>query len=137
MLEAEHLVRSSFWVAGVTLYWGEGSKTKRRLALANADPAALGLFKAWSERFHPSGGGWRSRLNLYADNDEPKARQWWSEELSLSIDDFTKSFVKPDGTRHRKNHLPHGVCTLIRRRSADAFVTTMAWIEFLQQEFGH
>lgn len=54
----------------------------------------------------------------------------------LPIDDFTKSYVKPDGTGHRKNHLPYGVCTLLRRRSADAFVITMAWIEFLQQEFG-
>jgi len=136
-LEAEHLVRSSFWVAGVTLYWGEGSKTKRRLALANADTAALRLFRNWSERFHQSRGGWRARLNLHGDNDEPAARRWWAHELSLSMDDFTKSYVKPDGTGHRKNHLPNGVCTLVRRQSADAFVTTMAWIEFLQKEFGN
>jgi hypothetical protein len=135
-LEAEHLVRDPFWVAGVVLYWGEGSKTKRRLALANADPAALRLFRDWSMRFHETDGGWRGRLNLHADNDEPGARRWWAYELSIPVSDFTKSFVKPDGTGHRKNHLPHGVCTLIRRRSSNDFIRTMAWIDFLQGEFG-
>ena len=135
-LEAKHLVEDPFWVAGVVLYWGEGSKTKRRLAVANADPAALRLFRDWSARFHQTDGGWRARLNLHANNDELAARFWWAAELSLSIDDFTKTFIKPDGTGHRKNHLPYGVCTLIRRRSADDFIKTMAWIEFLQTEFG-
>jgi len=45
-LEALHLADDPFWVAGVSMYWAEGSKTSRRLAMANADPAALRMFKA-------------------------------------------------------------------------------------------
>ncbi|HEX6299045.1 MAG TPA: hypothetical protein VF148_01090 [Acidimicrobiia bacterium] len=37
---AEGLLADPFWTAGVSLYWGEGSKTIRRLAMANADSAA-------------------------------------------------------------------------------------------------
>jgi hypothetical protein len=44
-LEALHLADDPFWVAGVSMYWAEGSKTSGRLAMANADPAALRMFK--------------------------------------------------------------------------------------------
>lgn len=44
---------------------------------------------------------------------------------------FTKSFIKPAGTGHRKNHLPHGVCRACMRRSADAWHRTMGWIDAL------
>ena len=119
------------------MYWGEGSKATRRLSLANADPAALRLFKRWSKAYLPPHDGWRARINLHADNDEPGARQWWSHQLDVDLGDFTKSYIKPDGTGHRKNHLAYGVCTLTKRRSTDAYVTTMAWIEFLQRRFGN
>ncbi len=135
-LEAEHLVADPFWTAGVSLYWGEGSKTIRRLSMANADPAALRLFKRWSEQYLAPNHGWRAKLNLHADNDELAARQWWSTQLEVPLIDFTKTYAKPDGTGHRKNHLPHCVCTLVKRRSADAFITTMAWIDFLQVRYG-
>jgi hypothetical protein len=134
-LEAEHLVDDPFWTAGVSLYWGEGSKTVRRLAMANADPAALRMFKRWSESYLPPNHGWRARLNLHADNDEPAAREWWSAQVEVPLADFTKTYVKP-GTGHRKNHLPFGVCTLVKRKSADAFIATMAWVEFLQGRLG-
>ena len=134
-LEAIHLSQNPFWMAGVVLYWGEGSKTTRRLVLANSDPSALRLFRDWSEYFLEPNHGWRARINLHADNDEPSARRWWSDQLGMTLDDFTKSYVKPDGTGHRKNHLPHGVCTLVKRRSTDAYHQTMAWIEFMQESF--
>jgi len=135
-LDAEHLVADPFWTAGVSLYWGEGSKTIRRLTTANADPAALRMFKRWSEQYLPPNHGWRAKLNLHADNDELAARRWWSAEVEVPFTDFTKTYVKPDGTGHRKNHLPYGVCTLVKRKSADAFIITMAWIEFLQGRLG-
>jgi len=58
-------------------------------------------------------------------------------DRSAYDDDFTKTYIKPDGTGHRKNHLPYGVCTLTKRRSADAHIMTMMWIEFLQEQFGN
>lgn len=137
LLEAEHLVDDSLWVAGVSMYWGEGSKATRQLSMANADPAALRLFKRWSTEFLPPHHGWRARLNLHADNDEPAARKWWSNEVEVGLEDFTKTYIKPDGTGHRKNYLRFGVCTLIKRKSTDAYEITMAWIEFLQGHYGN
>ena len=136
MLEAEHLIDDPTWTAGVAMYWAEGSKTQRRLAMANADPSALRLYRDWSEYYLQPNLGWRARLNLHADNDEPAARAWWARELDLPMSDFTKTYIKPDGTGHRKNHLPHGVCTLVKRSGTDAYITTMAWIQFLRERHG-
>ncbi len=104
-LEALHLQDDPFWVAGVSLYWGEGFKTRSELGMANADPHALRLFMRWTETYLPPSTGFTARVNLHADNDEPSARKWWATELGLSLSDFYKSYVKPDGTGHRKNHL--------------------------------
>jgi hypothetical protein len=135
-LEAEHLIDDPLWLAGSVLYWGEGFKTQSQLGMANADPHALRLFMRWSDRFHLPPTGFRAKINLHADNDEPAARRWWSSELEIPLDDFNKSFVKPDGTGHRKNHLRHGVCMVTKRKCADAFHTTTASIEFLQEHLG-
>lgn len=125
------LMEDPLWVAGTVLYWAEGFKTQSSLGMANADPAALRLFMAWTRLYHNQNAEFRARLNIHADNNEQWARSWWAEALGLKMTDFTKSFVKPDGTGHRKNHLPQGVCAVRLRRSAGAFHRSMAWIEFL------
>ena len=136
-LEAEHLVDDPLWVAGVVLYWGEGFKTQNQLGIAMADPFGLRLFMRWTDTFLPPATGFRAKVNLHADNDEPGARRWWAEELNLDLSAFNKSFVKPDGTGHRKNHLEYGVCAVSKRRCADAFHATSAWIDFIQSHMGN
>jgi hypothetical protein len=87
-------------------------------------------FREAEHQYLPPNDGWRARLNLHAQNDEPAAREWWSGQVDIELEDFTKTYINPDGTGHRKNPLPYGVCTLTKRRSTDAYVITMAWIEF-------
>jgi hypothetical protein len=135
--EALWLIDDSVWSAGVALYWGEGFKTQGQLGMANADPDALRFFMRWAVLYHDHDAGFRAKINLHVDNDETAARHWWSAELKLPLNDFIKSFVKPDGTGHRKNHLERGVCMVRLRKSADAFHRTLAWIEFLQEKLGN
>ncbi len=126
-------LNDSFWVAGTVLYWGEGSKTTRSLELANADPRALRLFMAWTRRYLDVNSNCVAALNLHANNDERLALLFWQRELELSPSDFNKSYIKPDGTGHRKNHLPYGVCRVRRRRGANAFLKAMSWIDTLAE----
>jgi hypothetical protein len=49
---------------------------------------------------------------------------------------FHKTFIKPKGTGHRKNHLKHGICTVRMRRAADAWNILMERIDALAVEFG-
>ena len=120
----------SFWVAGTVLYWGEGSKTTRRLELANADPAGSPAIHGLDhDGISTPTPAFAAALNLHANNDEQVALLSWQRDLGLSRDDFTRSYIKPDGTGHRKNHLPHGVCRVRLRRGTDAFLKTMVWVD--------
>jgi hypothetical protein len=90
------------------------------------------------DAFHDRIDCWESLsrwINLHFDNDEQAARDYWSAELRIDPARFTKTFIKPDGTGHRKNHLPCGVCRVTMNRSTDAFITTMAWVDFVRESF--
>ena len=89
----------------------------------------------WVEAYVDPTPTYSASLNLHAANDEPAARHYWSVELNLQLGSFTKTYIKPDGTGHRKNSLPHGVCRLALRRSTDAWIRTMVWIDLLADKF--
>jgi len=125
---SEHL-GDPFFVAGVVLYWGEGSKTHADLALANSDPRALRLFVAWVRSFHTPNADFVLKINLHAGNDEPGARAFWRGETGLADSDFHRTFVKPEGTGHRKNHLPFGVCQVRVRKCTNYWIRTMEWVD--------
>ena len=128
----EHL-HDPFFVAGVVLYWGEGSKTRNFVDLANADPAALRLFIAWSRRYLDPAIEFELGLHLHEGNDEAAAMAFWREALVLPDAPFGKTFTKPTGTGHRKNHLPHGVCRVRTRRAADNWNRVMVWIAVIAE----
>jgi hypothetical protein len=93
------------------------------------------MFMAWAGHYLDPRPSFMAALNLHANNDEPAARLFWQAQLGLGPGDFTKSYVKPEGTGHRKNHLRHGVCRVRLRRGTDAFVKTMSWIDFLAAQW--
>ncbi|HEX6147513.1 MAG TPA: hypothetical protein VF083_12090 [Acidimicrobiia bacterium] len=132
-LEAMHLQDDPFWAIGVVLYWAEGCKTNRRLEMAHSEPEALRLFMKWIHRYLDPSATFAAALNLHFDNDEKRAKRFWSVQLGIDLDEFTKTFVKPDGTGHRKNHLAHGVCRVSMRKSTNAWITTSTWVEFIKK----
>lgn len=91
---------------------------------------------SWTRAFIEPEAEFVALVNLHSSNDEPAARRCWAQALGIDGKAFTKSFIKPDGTGHRTNHLPHGVCKVRMRRSADAWVMTMAWVRWLAGELG-
>jgi hypothetical protein len=126
------LIPDPRWLAGTVLYWAEGSKSNRSLEMTNSDPEVLRIFIAWARAYHRQDASFSMALHLHEGNDEPEARRHWRSELNLPEATFQKTFIKPKGTGHRKNHLAWGVCRVRMRECVDAFVTTMAWIEALR-----
>jgi hypothetical protein len=135
-LQVPVLVRDPKWVAGIVLYWAEGAKTQNKLRLVNSDPNALRLFIWWVRRFLDEEATFSVHLHLHEGNDESAARSFWRRETGLTDATFHRTYIKPAGTGHRKNHLVHGVCTVNVRRCSDAWNTTMAWIDGLAAELG-
>jgi hypothetical protein len=114
-----------FFVARVVLYWGEGPKTHADLSLANADPRALRLFIAWVRSLHTQDPDFVLMINLHACNDEPGARAFWRDATGLDGAEFHRTFVKPEGTGHRKNQPPFGVCQVRVPKCTDYWIRTI------------
>lgn len=130
------LISDPLWLAGITLYWAEGSKTAKQLRLANTDPSALRLFVAWVRRFIDNEAQFSIQLHLHEGNDEAVARSYWRRQTGLNDANFYKTYIKPKGTGHRKNRIPFGVCTLKVRRCTNGWYRTLAWIEALPDHLG-
>ena len=130
------LIDDPLWVAGTILYWAEGAKTPGSLSMANADPRALRLFVSWVRTYLREDARFSLHLHLHEGNDEPAARAFWMDETGLADANFHRTFIKPAGTGHRKNHLEHGVCTVKLRRPSDPWNTVMEWIDAVSEQFG-
>jgi hypothetical protein len=130
------LAGEPLFAAGVALYWAEGAKTSNDLAMANTDPALLRLFIRWVRTYLSPDADFRLSLHLHQGNDERAAQQFWRRELALPAARFTKTYLKPNGTGHRKNRLEHGVCRIRVCRSTDHWHTTMEWIEGVEEHLG-
>ena len=130
------LIKDPFWVAGIVLYWAEGSKTRNKLSVANTDPRALRLFVRWIRTYVMKDAEFRLHLHLHEGNDEAAARRHWADVLGMPDAVFHKTFIKPRGTGHRKNTHLHGVCTVRTLRCADAWKCIDAWMETLPDQFG-
>jgi hypothetical protein len=128
------LLEDPFFVGGLSLYWAEGSKAKKELAMANTDVRLLNTFIAWVRRYIDPAASVVLTLHLHAGNDLRRAVDYWSSELLVESPEFTKPYIKPDGTGHRKNHLPYGVCRVRVRRSTDAWHRSMTWIDEFAEE---
>jgi hypothetical protein len=130
------LINDPLWVAGVILYWAEGAKTSGHLSMANTDPRALRLFIDWIRSYLERDAHFSLHLHLHDGNDEPAAREHWRAETGLMEANFHRTFIKPAGTGHRKNHLVHGICTVKMRRPSNAWNIVMEWIDALSERFG-
>jgi transcriptional regulator with XRE-family HTH domain len=109
------LSRREFLIAGFFLYWAEGSKTKSYTAtLSNTDPRMIRAFINWLKLLEVSLDRMYIRLHLYADMNEVKEIEYWSNELKISKKHFRKSYIKKsklsDLTYISRGH---GTCNII------------------------
>jgi hypothetical protein len=134
--KARALLDDPTFVAGVVMYWAEGAKTYRRLSMSHSEPAALRLFISWVSAYlipNPTGS---FKVFLHAGNNVEEAEAWWRAELGWPAARLNKPYIKPDGTRHRKNHLAYGVCAVDIDRSTNAFYETLSFVEVFRDHFG-
>lgn len=130
--EARELLDDPFWISGVIAYWAEGSKRNKNLHFANSDPVFIILFLKWArkylgvplEKFVIS-------LHLHAGQDEDERKQFWSVVTGLSLSQFRKTFIKAEGTGHRKNILYNGTAS-IRIYNTELLHRVLAWIDVVR-----
>lgn len=107
--EIKRLSLYELTIAGLMVYWAEGSKTSRA-EITNSNPILIKFMIRW---FRSAWGipasQLKARLNIHSNQNDKKIKEYWHKVTKIPLKNFGKSFIKPKGTGHRKNILKNGV----------------------------
>ncbi|MFH1440968.1 MAG: hypothetical protein ABIH18_02860 [Candidatus Omnitrophota bacterium] len=107
-LEASSLNKNEFKIAGLMLYWAEGNK-KNKVGLSNSDPELIRFMMRWfREVCHITDERYKPHLNIHSGQDDNQIKDCWSKIINIPVSQFGKSYIKKEGTGHRKNILYNG-----------------------------
>ncbi|MBI2035856.1 MAG: hypothetical protein HYT12_04245 [Candidatus Liptonbacteria bacterium] len=124
-------------VAGIMLYWGEGSKTNNSVKFANSDPAMIKVFLKFlrticgiSER------RMKALIHMYPDLNEEKLLEFWSKVTKIPKTNFYKSFVHGGKGGTYKNKSIYGTLAI---SYCDKLLLKqiLAWIEEYRIKLTH
>jgi len=105
-----------FFIAGLFLYWGEGTKAQKdRLAISNSDPSVLKFFITWlTKSLKVPREKLRVHLHLYNDMDIGKEMKYWSKILKISLKQFIRPYIKESSSKriNHKGGFGHGTCNI-------------------------
>jgi transcriptional regulator with XRE-family HTH domain len=109
--ELQEYRNNPLFIAGISLYWGEGDKlTRNQTRLTNTDPEMIKIFMAFLfEICKVPRDKIRIALFIYSDLDESECKKFWSEVTGIQT--FHKTQILP--SRHKTKKLPFGVCTVV------------------------
>lgn len=129
------LTKREFLIAGLMLYWAEGNKVSKIVAISNADPLLISFIMSWfrlclgitEDRF-------RVAIHYHQGQDPRMIEKFWSDLTQIPLERFRKPFCKPPGTGHRKHYLQWGVCRVYLSCSANLLHEILAWKDGLIED---
>ncbi len=108
------LSNREIFLAGLTLYWGEGTKAqKNSLIVSNSDPSVIRFFIYWlTKTLSVPKSKIKIYLHLYKDMNINKELEYWSDALAIPKEQFNRPYIKKTSLS-RVNHkggFGHGTC---------------------------
>lgn len=105
------LSKRELFIAGLFLYWGEGSKTTPGfLCISNTDPIMLRFAITWLELLGAPKNRMKIKIHLYRDMNVERSLAYWARVLRMPRSRFTKPYVK-DSLQSKLSYpqrFPHG-----------------------------
>lgn len=121
-LSYELVAKDSKFVAGLMLYWAEGTK-KNSTAVTNSDPRIIRFMTRWlKEFFDIKPEQLIVALHLHPGQNENKIKGYWSRVTKIPLSNFRKSFIKAKGSGFRKNILQNGVVKVVVRTKGSTYL---------------
>ncbi|MEW2547754.1 hypothetical protein AB0910_18615 [Streptomyces sp. NPDC047002] len=123
------------FMAGVALYWAEGSKDKtyarrERAVFINSDPDVIGLYLAWLDLLGIERDRLRFRLSIHETADVPGAESYWAALTRMDRSQFQRATLKKHNPRTlRKNSGENyrGCLIIAVQQSADLYRRIEGW----------
>jgi len=132
-----NLTDREFLIAGLALYWGEGSKKSREFSFCNSDPEMVKFLISWLQKcFFVGIEDIKASVGIneiHAEREEV-VRKYWSEILEVPLRQFTKtSFKKVTNKKVYANFNDHyGTIRIKVARSGAIFYKVVGLIEGLK-----
>lgn len=132
--EFEKLVKNPLFVAGISIYWGEGdSKIDNPVRISNTDPRMIAVYceflrtilKISEEKI-------KVGLILYPDLNDKICTSFWSKVTKVIDGHFFKSqYIRGS---HPTKRLAHGICMVIVSNKYQK-VKILKWIDLFAKKF--
>lgn len=134
--ELSKMTEREFLVAGLALYWGEGSKGDRRIEFCNSDPRMIKFFIRWLQScFGVRIEDLRGCLGINEAHlkREDIVKQYWSTLTDIPLDQFRKTFFKKTANKkvYENFNEHYGTLSIRVAKSAALFYKVMGLIEGL------
>ncbi|MET7759129.1 hypothetical protein ABZT27_31145 [Streptomyces sp. NPDC005389] len=123
--EAEEAVGAlserELFLAGVALYWAEGSKSKpyRRdetVTFINSDPGVIGVYLAWLDLLRIPRERLRFRVMIHESADVSEAEEYWADLAGIPRTQLQKTTLKKHNPKTVRKNTGSGYrgCLIIR-----------------------
>lgn len=116
-LDIGKLSKRDLFIAGLFMYWGEGTKTFNTVtSVSNTDPAVLKLFIKWLNNLGIDKKDLRVKIHLYSDMNINDEINFWSKELSIPLSQFRKPYIKKssaENINYTRGNFGHGTCNVL------------------------
>lgn len=120
------------FIAGLSLYAGEGNKTDGQVGFSNSDPNLIKFMMEWFREFCKAIPleKYRGALWIHEELDDILAEQFWSDITDIPMNQFHKTYIaknKINSKKIRKNIHKFGVFA-IRSSNSKIQRKIMGWI---------
>lgn len=133
--EAFKLAKNQFFVAGLMLYWAEGSKNIGSVQFSNSDPVMIKIMMRWFRQFCAvPESKFRIGLIIHSLHIKEDCLSFWQKVTSVPLKQFHRPYVKPSTLSNRKNKLYEGTCKIVIH-NRDLLSKIIGWKNCLEKIF--
>ncbi|MET7380254.1 hypothetical protein ABZT08_15785 [Streptomyces sp. NPDC005526] len=133
--EVGEMTDRELFLAGVALYWAEGSKSKaydrrERAVFVNSDPGVIKVYLAWLDLLDVDRERLRFRVLIHESADVETAHQYWADIADVDPSVFAKPTLKkhnPKTVRKNTGDDYHGCLVIGVARSAHLYNRIEGW----------
>jgi transcriptional regulator with XRE-family HTH domain len=133
--EVGKLSDRELFIAGVALYWAEGTKDKpyarrERITFVNSDPDMIRVFLAWLDLLGVQRERVGYRVMIHESADVEAAESYWADLVRADRNTFGKTTLKrhnPKTVRKNVGDDYRGCLVLTVRQSADLYRRIEGW----------
>ncbi|HLM84215.1 MAG TPA: hypothetical protein VK254_03330 [Candidatus Bathyarchaeia archaeon] len=135
-IDIQQIKKRELLIAGLALYWGEGSKTDSRVRFSNSDPVIVKFIMKWfREVLKVSEDRFMMRITINRVHQKRlnDVNAYWSRKTDIPIEQFRKTIlIKAKNEKIYENHFQHyGILCIGIAKSSDLFYQIVGWLKAL------